>query len=61
MKQKREYKQPVFPRSTEAEMVGFDLSSKVCTMNCGNHKDDPRTEKEHKFQCTDCIVKENRT
>ena len=45
----------VWPRSTQAEMAGFDPKTKICTMNCGRHRADPRSPEEFKFQCTDCV------
>lgn len=45
---------PVWQRTPAADMAGFDPASKVCTMNCGRHIDDPRSEAEFKFQCDDC-------
>lgn len=44
----------VWPRSTKEEMAGFDPKSKHCTMNCGQHRMDPRSPEESKFQCDDC-------
>ena len=49
----------VFPRSDPAELARFDPSTAVCTMNCGRHCDDPRTEAERRFQCDDCIKPAN--
>lgn len=43
-----------WPRSNPAELAEFDPESKVCTMNCGPHGDDPRSGDERKFQCLDC-------
>ena len=49
----------VFPRSDPAELARFDPSTAVCTMNCGRHTDDPRSEAERRFQCDDCIKPAN--
>ena len=46
---------PVFPRAAPVALAQFDPRTKVCTMNCGRHKDDPRSNKECKFLCTDCM------
>jgi len=43
-----------FQRAPESELARFDERSKVCTMNCGPHRDDPRSDKERKFLCDDC-------
>lgn len=47
----------IFQRADPAALAEFDEASKVCTMNCGPHKDDPRSNKERKFLCEDCISK----
>lgn len=43
-----------FPRADPAELAKFDPSTKVCTMNCGGHRDDPRDDVERKLLCGDC-------
>lgn len=43
-----------WPRADPAELERFDPDSKVCVMNCGPHKDDPRSAAERKFLCDDC-------
>lgn len=45
----------LFPRADPVALAKFDPRTKVCTMNCGPHKDDPRDAKERKFLCTDCL------
>lgn len=44
----------VFTRADSRALAKFDADSKVCTMNCGPHRDDPRDLKERKFLCTEC-------
>lgn len=44
----------VFTRADPAALARFDPRSKRCTMNCGPHINDPRSEKERQFLCTDC-------
>lgn len=46
----------IWPRSDPAELANFDPATKECTMNCGQHSADPRSWKECKFQCNDCIT-----
>lgn len=48
----------VLERTDPAKLAAFDQSTKVCTMNCGPHRDDPRGSKERKFQCGDCLTME---
>lgn len=43
-----------WPRAEPAALVGFDPNSKWCTMNCGKHALDPRSEAERKFLCDEC-------
>lgn len=43
-----------FSRADPAELTKFDPSTKVCTMNCGGHRDDPRDYVERKLLCDDC-------
>lgn len=45
-----------FPRANPDELEGFDISTKQCMMNCGPHPEDPRSEKERRFLCTDCLI-----
>jgi hypothetical protein len=45
-----------WPRSDPEALAKFDPDSKICTMNCGSSTHDPRSKKECKFQCTDCIT-----
>lgn len=47
-----------FARANPAELAKFDQCTKVCTMNCGPHRDDPRSNKERKFLCGDCLTRE---
>jgi len=46
----------IWPRSDPLALARFDPATKICTMNCGPSTHDPRSEKECKFQCTDCLV-----
>lgn len=48
----------VFTRADTQELAAFDESTKVCIMNCGPHMHDPRSAKERKFLCGDCLTKE---
>ncbi|MFL1480807.1 MULTISPECIES: hypothetical protein [Pseudomonas] len=41
-------------RADPAELAKFDPASKVCNMNCGPHKNDPRSRAERLFLCDDC-------
>lgn len=43
-----------FTRADPAELARFDPSTKQCTMNCGPHIDDPRTDTERKLLCSEC-------
>lgn len=47
-----------FQRADPKALESFDQNTKVCTMNCGPHRDDPRTDKERKYLCDDCLTKE---
>lgn len=48
--------QPIdWPRADPEALKHFDPSTKVCTMNCGPHIDDPRFDEERKFLCEDCL------
>lgn len=49
----------VFTRADPALLAKFDPASKECTMNCGPHRDDPRTKEERMFLCPECIPTEN--
>lgn len=51
---------PVFTRVDPAALAKFDPNTKVCTMNCGRHRDDPRSYAERKFLCDDCSIIEPR-
>ena len=44
----------VFPRADPEALAAFDPRTKVCQMNCGPHRDDPRSPKERLFLCGDC-------
>lgn len=46
----------VWTRADPALLEKFDPDTKQCTMNCGPHRNDPRTAKERKFLCEDCIT-----
>ena len=41
-------------------LAAFDPSTRYCTMNCGPHRDDPRTNAERKLLCGDCVEDWNR-
>lgn len=46
----------VWPRAADrAALAAFDPNTKLCTMNCGPHRDDPRDAKERQFLCDECI------
>lgn len=48
--------QPVdWPRADPDALAEFDPTTKTCVMNCGPHTDDPRTEKERKLLCDECV------
>lgn len=49
-----------WPRANPDELKLFDEATKECTMNCGPHVNDPRTARERKFLCEDCINKEKK-
>ena len=49
-----------WPRADPAALVRFDPRTKLCTMNCGPHRDDPRTLAERKLLCGDCVEDWNR-
>lgn len=44
-----------FTRAHPRDLEGFDPSSKRCTMNCGPHAQDPRSEAERRFLCPECV------
>jgi len=44
----------VFPRADPKALARFDPDTKLCVMNCGPHRDDPRDRKERKYLCHDC-------
>ena len=57
----RDYWMPLqWPRADPAALAAFDPSTKLCTMNCGPHRDDPRTRAECKLLCGDCVEDWNR-
>lgn len=49
-----------FTRADPAALARFDPKTKLCTMNCGPHRDDPRTAAERKLLCGDCVEDWNR-
>lgn len=49
-----------WPRANQDELELFDEATKECTMNCGPHVNDPRTTRERKFLCEDCLDKEKK-
>lgn len=44
-----------WPRADPAALAAFDPETKTCTMNCGPHALDPRSRKERKLLCDDCV------
>jgi len=49
-----------WPRADPAALARFDPRTKLCTMNCGPHREDPRTNAERKLLCGDCVENWNR-
>lgn len=49
----------VFERANPFKLALFNPDSKQCTMNCGPHRDDPRSYAERKFLCDDCFIDRN--
>lgn len=49
-----------WPRADPAALAAFDPCTRYCTMNCGPHRDDPRTSAERKLLCGDCVEDWNR-
>ncbi len=45
-----------FPRADQKALVEFDPRTKRCSMNCGPHRQDPRSDKERLFLCGDCYT-----
>lgn len=45
-----------FVRADPEGLARFDPATKYCTMNCGPHRLDPRTEKERRYLCDDCCT-----
>ena len=48
-----------WPRAAPGALEGFDPRTKVCTMNCGPHREDPRSDAERKYLCDDCMPAPN--
>lgn len=46
---------PTWERANPEALAAFDPASKVCTMNCGPASGDPRSAKERKYLCDDCL------
>ena len=44
-------------RADPEALAKFDPRTKECTMNCGPHQDDPRSEVERQFLCEDCVTR----
>lgn len=44
----------VWPRADPEKLKDFDPRTKYCIMNCGPHRDDPRSRAERIFLCNDC-------
>jgi NTP pyrophosphatase (non-canonical NTP hydrolase) len=57
---KKQTAQPIqameFRRADPEALAKFDPDTKRCTMNCGPHAKDTRTDKERKFLCDECIT-----
>lgn len=49
-----------FTRADPQALAAFDPRSKLCTMNCGPHAEDPRTEAERRYLCPECVEEWNR-
>lgn len=45
----------VWERANPEALRAFDPHTKECTMNCGRSMMDPRSDKERKFLCEDCV------
>lgn len=54
-----EAKPITFTRADPAALASFDPRSKLCTMNCGPHAQDPRTPAERRFLCPECVEEWN--
>ena len=44
----------IWPRADPAQLEAFDPATKQCDMNCGPHRNDPRSAAERKLLCDDC-------
>ena len=60
MKKKPPPQPLTFKRADPAALAQFDPDTKRCVENCGPHVDDPRTAKERKFLCGDCLAENDR-
>ena len=47
---------PNWPRANPDELANFNPNTKVCTMNCDPHIDNPRTREERLFLCDECLT-----
>jgi hypothetical protein len=45
-----------WPRADPQALAGFNPQTKVCTMNCGRHAQDPRSNAERLLLCEDCLI-----
>lgn len=45
-----------FERADPKALAAFDPRTKICTMNCGPHRDDPRSHNERLLLCGDCLT-----
>ena len=43
-------------RAHPAQLAAFDPRTKRCSMNCGPHRDDPRSDLERLFLCDECYA-----
>lgn len=44
----------VFTMADPAALALFDPRTKICSMNCGPHRFDPRSDIERAFLCPEC-------
>lgn len=51
----------VWERADPEALRRFNPATKDCTMNCGPHRDDPRSAAERKFLCNECLTANKET
>jgi len=44
----------VWTRADPTALAAWNPATKRCTMNCGPHRNDPRSPHERMFLCNDC-------